>query len=85
MSVRIVYTSFPLNGVLKYASQVFLGKNLIVSLQLIQWFKLIMENYPSYDENAEILANINNIHNGILAHMMIHHRFNLHCIAILKV
>ena len=85
VSMRMVYTSSPLTGVLKYAPQLFVGKDLIVSLRLIQWFRLIVENRPSYDENVETLTNINDIRNGILAHMMIHHGFDLRRIAILKV
>ena len=58
---------------------------LIVSLSLFQWFQLIVQNRPHYDENVATLNDINDVRNGVLANILIHNSFDPRHIAVLKV
>jgi hypothetical protein len=52
---------------------------------LFQWLQLIVANRPKHAENARTLHNINDIRNGVLANLHIHHLFDQRRLAILKV
>jgi len=50
-----------------------------------QWFRLIVENRPSYSENVTALDDINDIRNGVFANVLMHNWFNQRRVVILKV
>ena len=52
---------------------------------LSQWFRLIIANRPTYNEDVTTLDDINDIRNGVFAVSMMHSPFDLRRIAILKV
>jgi hypothetical protein len=52
---------------------------------LFQWFRLIVENRPRYNEDVTGLDEINDIRNGVFTNHLIHAAFGPRQIAILKV
>ena len=58
---------------------------MIICLWSPQWFQLIIENRPQYEEGVEDLVNINDVHNGVFANDNIHRVFDPCEVAILKV
>jgi len=79
--MEVVYTLFPLSGVLRYVSSA-LG---ISCLWLFQWLWLILKNRLHYSENVENLNDINDICNGVFANELIHKGFDSCKVIILKV
>ncbi|EDR05166.1 uncharacterized protein LACBIDRAFT_294884 [Laccaria bicolor S238N-H82] len=60
------------------------GMHIIPYKRGSEWFRLIVENRPSYDEEVESLEDINDIRNGVFASMMINRIFDQRLVAILK-
>jgi hypothetical protein len=52
---------------------------------LFQWFRLIIENRPNYEEDVTELNDINDIRNGVFANVLVHNFFDRRRIVILKV
>ncbi|KAF8228219.1 hypothetical protein L208DRAFT_1488951 [Tricholoma matsutake] len=49
-----------------------------------KWFRLIIENYPCYNEDVTALKDINDIRNDIFTVVPIHNAFDPHRIVVLK-
>jgi hypothetical protein len=77
-----VYISFRISGVLKYVPQ---SSGKMSDHLLFQWFRLIVENRPSYNEEVTALRDINDIRNGVFVSIMLHHGIDAGHAAILKV
>ncbi|KAF8801171.1 hypothetical protein BYT27DRAFT_7235831 [Phlegmacium glaucopus] len=60
------------------------GLHIIPHQRGSEWFQLIVENRPNYNEDVMTLRNINDIRNGIFANNLIHNGFDPRAIAILK-
>lgn len=50
-----------------------------------QWFRLIIDNRPNYDEDVTQLNDINDVRNGVYASSQIHTEFGPRRVVILKV
>ncbi|OJA19404.1 hypothetical protein AZE42_13933, partial [Rhizopogon vesiculosus] len=49
-----------------------------------EWFRLIVENRPTYDEQVTELNDINDVQNGVFANTSIHPNFDSHHVVIPK-
>jgi hypothetical protein len=83
-TMEVVYTLFPLGGVLRYVFNVHVLRGLSF-LWLFQWLRLIVENRSHYSENVGNLNDINDIRNGVFANELIHKGFDSRKAVILKV
>ena len=86
-NTELVCISFPITGVPKYVVQSWTGNisDRLPFLRLFQWFQLIIQNRPSYNENMTNLDDINDIRNGVFAAAQIHLAFDPRDVVILKV
>jgi hypothetical protein len=84
--LEMVPISFHSNGAQRYVIKPCGGvlSDLLI-IWLFQWFRLIVENRPTYNEDVTDLSDINDIRNGMFINTIIHAKFDKRVVVFLKV